>query len=472
MNGLIDRLNCALGPAHVWTGDADMAPYLTEQRGLFRGRALAVVRPGSTEEVAQVVRLCADSGIAVVPLGGNTGLVGGGIPPDHGRAVVVSTERLTRIRALDPLGRTMTVEAGCVLADLQRVAEGAGLLFPLSLGAEGSCRIGGNLSTNAGGMAVLRYGPARDLVLGLEVVLPDGRVWNGLKALRKDNTGYDLRHLFIGAEGTLGIITACVLTLFPSIRTIETCLIAVSDVSAATGILVQAQQASGDAVSACELIPRIGIDLALRHIAGTADPFLAPHPWYVLLELSSSRPNDGLRAVLDSVLADAFEQGRIRDATIAESGTQRDRLWRLREAIPEAQKMEGASIKHDVAVATARVAELIERAGHAVTGRIPGVRIVAFGHLGDGNIHFNLTRPQDEADAVFLARWDEMNRVVHDIVLAMDGSISAEHGIGRLKRDEFARTTPGVELELMHKIKKAFDPQGLMNPGKVLPDAP
>ncbi len=462
---LSSTLAAIVGPANLLTGD-DLAPYLGEERGLFRGSALAAIRPGTTEEVAACVRALAETGLAIVPQGGNTGLCGGGVPANG--AVVVSTERLTRVRAVDPANFTITVEAGCVLAAVQDAADDAGCLFPLSLGAEGSCRIGGNLSTNAGGVNVLRYGTARDLVLGLEVVLPDGRVWNGLRSLRKDNTGYDLKHLFIGAEGTLGIITAAVLKLFPRPRDMATALVAIPDPEAGLDILVAARQASGDSVTACELVPRVGLDLGLAHMEGVRDPFDRPHPWYLLVELSSSRPG-GLREALELALADALESGRALDAVLAESGEQRKALWRIREAIPPAQKKEGGSIKHDVAVATSRVPEFLARATRAVEDALPGVRVCAFGHIGDGNIHFNLTQPKGADKAAFLAEWKRMNRVVHDIVAAMDGSVSAEHGIGQLKIDEMARYKSDVELDLMKRLKAALDPAGVMNPGKVLP---
>ncbi len=454
-----------VGASNVLTG-ADMAPYLAEGRGLYQGSARAVVRPGSTAEVAAVVRACAQAGIAMVPQGGNTGLCGGGVP-DNG-AVVISTERLTRVRDVDAANFTMVAEAGCVLSTLHSVAEEHDCLFPLSLGAEGSCRIGGNVSTNAGGVNVLRYGNTRDLVLGLEVVLADGRVWDGLRSLRKDNTGYDLKHLFIGAEGTLGIVTACALKLFPRPREMATAMIALPEPAAALGILAAARAASGDAGTACELIPRIGVDLCLSHVAGTRDPFGAPHPWLLLLELSSSRPG-GLREALEGVLERALEDGLALDAVLAESGEQRKALWRIREGIPEAQKREGGSIKHDVAVPTSRVPEMLDRCTRAVEAALPGVRVVAFGHLGDGNIHFNLTQPRGGDKSAFLAQWERMNLIVHDIVADMGGSVSAEHGIGRLKIAEMARYKSAVELEMMRRVKDALDPLGLMNPGKVLP---
>ncbi len=461
------RLETLLGPGHWLTNPGDMAPYLVERRGLFHGAALGVARPGNTDEVAALVRLCAENGLSVVPQGGNTGLVGGAVPLDSARAVVVSTERLTRIRAVDPANFTLTAEAGCILASLQEAAAKVDRLFPLSLAAEGSCRIGGNLSTNAGGLNVLRYGTARDLTLGLEVVLADGRVWDGLTGLRKDNTGYDLRDLFIGAEGTLGIITAAVLKLFPAPKSMETALIALPDVASAVDILARARQASGDCVTACELMGRIGLELAIAHMPRCRDPFTAPHPWYLLLEVSSPGAGD-LRGGVEAMLAEAMEAGLAADAVLAGSSEQRQALWRLRESIPEAQTREGASIKHDVAVATGRVPELIDRVTAAVKAAAPGIRPVPFGHIGDGNIHFNLTQPKDADGAAFLERWEAMNRIVHDIVADMGGSISAEHGIGRLKRDELARTKSPVALDLMRRIKIALDPAGTMNPGKVI----
>ncbi|CAA7618520.1 FAD/FMN-containing dehydrogenase [Candidatus Terasakiella magnetica] len=465
---LRDRLAAIVGPGNVITTATDLAPYLKEERGLFHGAARCAVRPATTAEVAEVVRLCAETSIPMVPQGGNTGLCGGGVPSEDGRAVVISTERLTRIRKIDPIDFTLIAEAGCVLASLQAAAAEVGCLFPLSLGAEGSCRIGGNISTNAGGTNVLRYGTTRDLVLGLEVVLPDGQIWHGLKALRKDNTGYDLRHLFIGAEGTLGIVTAAVLKLFPAPHERQTALIALPHLDAALGVFARARRASGDCVTACELIPRIGLNLGLRHIAGIRDPFAVPHPWYLLLELSSSR-TDSLRGTLEDVLAEAMAEDLAADAILAESGEQRQSLWRIREAIPEAQKREGGSIKHDVAVATSLVPEMIKRCTQAVEAALPGVRVVAFGHLGDGNTHFNLTQPKDCDTQAFLDQWGRMNRIVHDIVTDMGGSISAEHGIGRLKVDELAHYKPSLDIDLMRRIKRAFDPQGLMNPGKVVP---
>jgi len=463
----LEHLAAIVGPANLLTDPADMAPYLVEERGLYRSSALAVARPGSTAEVAALVRACAEAKIAIVPQGGRTGLCGGAVPAGLERAIVIATERMDRIRAVDPVDFTMTVEAGCILATLQAAADEVGCLFPLSLAAEGSCRIGGNIATNAGGTNVLRYGSTRDLVLGLEVVLPDGRVWNGMKALRKDNTGYALNQLFIGSEGTLGIVTAAVLKLYPRPAERQTALIGLPDPQAALALLGQARRASGDAVTACELMSRLALDLAVRHIPGLRDPLETASPWVLLLELSSSRPG-GLREALESMLAQALEDGTAQDAVLAESGAQRQALWRLRESIPEAQKHEGGSIKHDISVSTSLVPEMIERASAAVAEALPGARPVAFGHIGDGNIHFNVSQPEGADKEAFLDQWHRLNRIIHDVVTAMGGSISAEHGIGRLKASELVRIKPELDIDLMHRIKKAFDPDGLMNPGAVL----
>ncbi|MBI3711161.1 MAG: FAD-binding oxidoreductase [Proteobacteria bacterium] len=445
-----------------------MAPYLVDERHLYQGRAALVVRPASTAEVAAVVAICAETDIAIVPQGGNTGMVGAATPFEHGGEIVLSLGRMNRVRALDPLNRTITVEAGCILANIQKAAEGADCLFPLSLGAEGTCQIGGNLSTNAGGVGVLRYGMTRDLVLGLEVVLPDGRVWDGLRGLRKDNTGYDLKQLFVGAEGTLGIITAAVLKLFARPREVETAFCAVRDPAAAIELLGRAATGSGDNVTAIELIPRICLDLVLHHVPGTADPLAAPHDWYLLVEFSAGDTGGALRGSLERVLTEAMEAGLVRDATIAASAQQRQVLWRLRESIAEAQKLEGGNIKYDVSVPVSRIAEFIAAGTQAARGAVPGVRVLAFGHVGDGNVHFNLSRPEGADAAAFLGRYEAFNRLIHDIVVRYGGSISAEHGIGRVKRGELARYKPPLELELMRALKKTIDPKNIMNPGKVL----
>jgi FAD/FMN-containing dehydrogenase len=464
----VDKLKAIVGPRGWITDPAEMAPYLVEERGLYRGRARMIVRPASTQEVSDVVKVCAESGIAIVPQSGNTGLVGGQVPHDHGEEIVLSLGRMNRVRAVDPLNYTITVEAGCILANVQKTAVDADRLFPLSLGAEGTCQIGGNLSTNAGGIGVLRYGMARDLVLGLEVVLPDGRVWDGLRGLRKDNTGYDLKQLFIGAEGTLGIITAAVLKLFPRPRSVETGFVAVRDPAAAIELLARARAGTGDSITAFELISRQALDMVLKHIPGTSDPLSDRSPWYVLLEATSGDTGGGLRVALEGALAAAVETGLVTDATLAASGEQTRALWRLRESITESQKPEGGSIKHDVSVPVSKVPEFITRASAACEAALPGIRIVAFGHAGDGNIHFNISQPVGADRAQYLARWEEFNRIVHDIVAELGGSISAEHGIGRLKREELVHYKPALAIELMALLKHTLDPKGIMNPGKVV----
>jgi FAD/FMN-containing dehydrogenase len=463
----LERIKSVVGP-RGWIDDPnEEEPYLTEARRLWRGATRLVVRPASTAEVAEVVRICAETKLAVVPQGGNTGLVAGGVPPEDHDNIVLALGRMNRIRAVDSVNFTMTVEAGCILAQLQEAAAEADRLFPLSLGAEGSCQIGGNLSTNAGGIAVLRYGNARELTLGIEVVLPDGRVWDGLRGLRKDNTGYDLKQLFIGGEGTLGIITAATVKLFPRPRETDTAFLALNKVEDVMDLFARARAATADQLTAFELIPRAALDLALVHIPGTIDPLAARHPWYVLLEMSSSQTESGLRGLLERLLATALEEGLIADGVIAESGAQAKELWHIREAIVEAQLYSG-SIKHDVAVPVSRVADFIIRATAGVCERLPGIRPMAFGHIGDGNIHFNLNQPDGADTAAYLARWQEFNDIVHGIVRDLHGSISAEHGVGRLKRDEITHYKSPVEIELMRRVKLALDPDNIMNPGKLV----
>jgi D-lactate dehydrogenase (cytochrome) len=467
-------IKAAVGPKGVVEGAEAIEPYLVETRGMFRGATRLVVRPANTAEVSEVVRLARSAQLPIVPQGGNTGLCGGGVPAADGHSIVLSLGRMNRIRAIDPIDFTVTAEAGCILAEIQKAAEGVDRLFPLSLGAEGSCQIGGNLSTNAGGIAVLRYGNARDLCLGLEVVLPDGRVWDGLRVLRKDNTGYDLKHLFIGAEGTLGIITAATLKLFPRPREVETAFLGLRRARDAMELFARARAASGDQLTAFELIPRLGLDFAMRHVAGIPDPLDRSHAWYVLLEVTSSRPGGKLREGLETFLGEMIEARLIEDGVVAASAQQGLQLWRIREGMVEAQKHEGGSIKHDVSVAVSRVADCIERLIAAVEARVPCCRPLAFGHVGDGNIHFNVSEPP-RADyksdrgptEAFMARRHEVNELVHDLVLEMSGSISAEHGIGILKRDELPRYKPAVALDLMRTVKRALDPGNLMNPGKI-----
>ena len=462
---LLGRFAERLGPAHVRTEADDIALHLREERGLYRGRAHAVVRPGSTEEVAFVVRECAAAGVPIVPQGGNTGLVGGGVP--YG-GVVLSLHRLNRIREVDAVNATMVVESGCVLADVQKAAAEAGLLFPLSLPSEGSCRIGGNLATNAGGTAVLRYGNARELALGLEVVLADGRIWNGLTALRKDNTGYDLKNLFMGSEGTLGIITAAVLKLFPGIRSRATAFVGLASPGDALKLFERLRASAGAELTAFEYMPRFALDIVLKHSAASVRPLAGQHESYALVELASPQPDADLANVFEEVVGAAIEDGLVADATIASSDAQRRALWDLRERLSEVQRYEGGSIKHDVAVPVSRVAEFVEQATAACEAEMPGVRVCAFGHFGDGNIHFNLSQPAEMPKNAFLATWETFNRIVHDIVRTMHGSISAEHGIGLIKRDELRHYKDPVALELMVTLKRALDPTNILNPGKVL----
>ena len=464
----LERIADAVGPNGVITDPADMAPYLIDQRKDYEGRTPMVVRPASTVEVSRVLEICNETGTPVVPQGGNTGLVGAATPDMSGDEVLISMTRMNRIREVDALNYTLTAEAGVILADIQTAAAEADRLFPLSFGGEGTARIGGNLSTNAGGTGVLRYGNARDLALGLEVVLPDGRVWDGLSGLRKDNTGYDLKQLFIGAEGTLGIITAAVLKLYPRPRDVQTAFVAVRDCAAAIELLARARTLSDDKVAAFEWMARIGIDFVLRHIPGTRDPLAAVHPEYLLIELTSGHQSGALRGTLEAILAEAMKNGQVIDAAIAESRAQAADFWRLRETLPEAQQHEGSGIKHDISVPVSRVPDFLRQANAALAAAAPGARICAFGHVGDGNLHYNLCQPADGDGAEFVARKAEINRIVHDTATAMGGSISAEHGIGQLKRRELERYKSPVALELMRSLKAAIDPNNIMNPGKVI----
>ncbi len=465
---LLRVLKDAVGPQGWTEAPEELARHLTDWRGLYRGAAPILLRPASTAEVSRVVGLCAAARIGVVPQGGNTGLVGGATPPGEGGAILLNLGRMNRIRQVDALDDTMTVEAGCILAQVQEEAARADRLFPLSLGAEGTCQIGGNLSTNAGGIAVLRYGNARDLVLGLEVVLPDGRVWDGLRSLRKDNTGYDLKQLFIGAEGTLGIITAAVLKLFPRPRERATAFAALTRLPAVLDLLVRCRAASGDSVTSFELIPRIALDLAQRHVPATADPLSGRHAYYVLIEFSSAAEGADLKRSMEEALGRALEDGLIADAAIAESEAQAARLWQVREAIVEGQRLEGPHLKHDVSVPVSAAPAFIEEALRRVEAQAPGTRAVPFGHVGDGNVHLNLARPEGSEAAPFLARAAELGALVHDLAAAHGGSFSAEHGIGQLKRADLRHYRPAIEIELMRRIKAALDPDGIMNPGKVL----
>ena len=465
---LLEKLTTIVGVNAIITDADALAPHLTDWRGRYRGDALAVVKPNSTEQVAAIVKLCAESGTAIVPQGGNTSLCGASVPSEKSNAIVLNLTRMNKIRAIDLDNNTITVEAGCVLAQLQQIAHDHQKLFPLSLAAEGSCTIGGNLSTNAGGTAVLRYGNTRELTLGLEVVLPSGEVWSGLRGLRKDNTGYDLKQLFIGAEGTLGIITAAVMKLFPQPKSNATAFVGLTSPSQALKLFNQLRANCAERLTGFELISRVCLDFVLRHIPNTVDPLATPYPWYVLVELSESAASLNAGDMLEQELGVALEQSAAVDAVAAKSTAQGRALWALRENISEAQRFEGASIKHDISVPISAVPEFVTRASAALAAAFHGIRIVAFGHMGDGNLHFNVSRPLAQSDTEFFAQAHRISEIVHDLVHAMNGSISAEHGLGQLKREEIIRYKSKLELDLMRAVKRAWDPLGVMNPGKVI----
>ena len=465
---LTKSLENVVGEAGLIRDSERMQSYLSDWRNAYRGEAALVVRPASTAEVAEVVRLCAQAGIALVPQGGNTGLCGGSIPDASGDQVVLSLTRMTQIRQVDPGNETITAEAGVILQRLQEAAAEAGRLFPLSLGAEGSCTVGGNLATNAGGTAVLRYGNMRDLTLGVEVVLPDGRIWNGLRGLRKDNTGYDLKQLFIGSEGTLGIITAAVLKLYPAVRSRTTAWVALPSTQAAVDLIGRMRGLCGDRLTGFELMSRQSVEFVLGHVAGCNDPFAEVHPWYVLIELSDTLLDAPLNEMLENGLGEAFEQGEALDAVVAGNETQVAALWKMREGISEAQNHEGPSLKHDISVPVSSIPAFIETADQQLQAAFPGVRIVAYGHVGDGNLHYNISKPVGSEDAPFKAQAEAIMHVIYDVTRAFAGSISAEHGLGQAKREAARRYKDPLELELMRTLKQALDPAGLMNPGKLL----
>ena len=467
--GLLTDLRTIVGASGLLTDPSDTASYTEDWRHLYRGGTAAVVRPASTDEVAAVVRACAAAGVPVVPQGGNTSMVGGAVPNEDGSELVLSLARLNRVRDLDAVDMTLTVEAGVTLKAAQDAAAAAGCLLPLSISSEGTAQVGGILATNAGGNNTVRYGNARDLVLGLEVVLPDGQVWNGLRRLRKDNTGYCLRHLFVGAEGTLGVITAAVLRLVPRPREVEVSLCAVASPEAALALFSRLQTHDPAAVQAFEYMSGVGMGFVLEHIPDTTLPLATAAGHYVLIELATPRPNAGLRAGLEQVLEAALGEGIVLDAVMAASEAQRAALWRLREEHSEAQKREGASVKNDVSVPFSKVPELIRRATAACAALLPGIRAVPFGHIGDGNIHFNLQQPVGMDAAEFLRHDHEIMDTVCEVVRALDGSFSAEHGVGKLKRYLMPDWRGGAELELMQRLKRAIDPANLMNPGKLLP---
>jgi FAD/FMN-containing dehydrogenase len=462
----LGRLAAVVGERYAIRDEAGMAAYMREWRQIWHGRSPLVLRPGSTQEVSRILAIANETRTAIVPQSGNTGLCGGQTPTDEGAEVLLSLDRMTAIRAVDAADNTITVEAGAILASVQEAAEKVDRLFPLSLASEGSCRIGGNLSTNAGGLNVIAYGNARDLCLGLEVVLADGRVWDGLRRLRKDNTGYDLRDIFIGAEGTLGIITAAVMKLYPRPRSHETAFIAVPSPQAAVDLLSLAKELSGNRVVAFELIADVALQFTIRH-AGVRHPLATSAPWHVLAELADPVPG-----AMAELLGAAMEKGLVSDAAIAQSESQRTELWAARELISESQKPEGGSIKHDISVPVSRVPQFLREADEAVLRLVPGARFVSFGHLGDGNIHYNVSQPAGMDKQAFLDLWHAMNDVVFEVVLRLGGSISAEHGIGRLKAHRMPDIKSPVEIEMMRMLKRSFDPNNILSPGRVLPPEP
>jgi FAD/FMN-containing dehydrogenase len=464
----LDALKAVVGSGAWLDSPQDLAPFLTDFRGLYRGAAPLVLLPRNVDEVARILSICNREEVAVVPHGGNTSYCGGATPDESGSQIVVSLKRLNRVRQLDAANYSMIVEVGCTLAAAQSAAREAGRLFPLSLGSEGTAQIGGNLSTNAGGTAVLRYGMMRDLVLGLEVVLADGRVLSALKSLRKDNTGYDVKSLFVGAEGTLGIITAASLKLYPLPQDTATALVGIDSPQQALELLARLRSSAGDQVTSIELMPRIAVELTVQHVPGVANPLSFDCAWYLLVELSSPNPHQELVGVLTSELTDAAAAGIIQDAMPATSMAQAQAMWKLRESVPEAQRRHGASIKHDVSVPVSAIPALIDRGSALARDLAPEGMVVSYGHVGDGNLHFNVSQKPDADVASFLGRAHALELAMFDLVESLGGSISAEHGIGRLKAEEFARRADPVELSVMRALKRALDPKGILNPGKVL----
>lgn len=457
-----------VGERHALTAAADVEPYVHEPRGLYSAPSPLVLRPGSVREVSDILKLATATRTPIVPQGGNTGLVGGQVPTRDGGEIILSLSRLNAIRAVDPVSNTMVVEAGVILQAARDAADAADRLFPLSLAAQGSCQIGGNLSSNAGGTQVLAYGNARELCLGLEVVLPTGEVFDDLRKLPKDNTGYDLKNLFIGAEGTLGVITAAVLKLFPKPKGKAVAWAGVQSPADALVLFSRAKDLAGGALTGFELVQRRALEFVLAHVPDTRDPLGDAWPWYVLIDISSGRPAADARSLAEDILGQALEEGLAGDAVLAESVAQEKALWHLREAVSEAQRPEGGSIKHDISVPVASIPAFIDKAAYIVESVAPGARPVCFGHMGDGNLHYNVSQPVGADKEAYLGKWHAMNHAVHELVIALEGSISAEHGIGQLKRGELAATAPAVGLDLMRRIKAAFDPAGIMNPGKVI----
>jgi FAD/FMN-containing dehydrogenase len=464
----LSELKAAVGDGSWLESPEDVAPFLSDFRRLYRGSTALVLLPRNVDEVARILRICNREEVAVVPHGGNTSYCGGATPDETGAEIVLSLRRLNRVRQVDAADYSMVVEAGCTLAEAQAAARDADRLFPLSLGSEGTAQIGGNLSTNAGGTAVLRYGMMRDLVLGLEVVLADGRVLRGLKSLRKDNTGYDVKSLFVGAEGTLGVITAACLKLFPQPADTATALAGIDSPRHALDLLARLRTAAGDQVTSFELMPRLAVELTVKHVPGVANPLDQNTPWYLLIELSSPNPRQELLTLLTATLEEAAAAGTIRDAMLAASMAQAQAMWKLRESVPEAQRRHGASLKHDVSVPVSAIPTLIEEGTALVHRLAPEGDVVSYGHAGDGNLHFNVSQKPDADIKSFVARGPVLELAMFDLVESLGGSISAEHGIGRLKAAEFARRADPVELAVMHELKRALDPKGIMNPGKVL----
>lgn len=469
---LLDQFIAIVGQKNIAQKDGDIEPYVTETRGIYFGKTPLVLKPENTQEVSHILKLANENTIGVVPLSGRTGHVGGGVPNADGSEIVISIERMNKIREIDVLGNTMSLDAGVILQTIQEEADKNDRLFPLSLGAQGSCLIGGNISTNAGGTGVLAYGNTRELVMGLEVVLANGEIWNGLRKLKKDNTGYDLRDLFVGAEGTLGIVTGAILKLFPKPKGREVAFCGLKTPEQALKLLNTAQGIAGKSLTGFEIMPLMGMQFVLRNIEGSRDPLSTTYPWYVLVEISSGRSQEDANAIFLEIMEAAFEAGELSDAAIAQNEKQQLDFWALREDMSESQKPEGGSIKHDISVPVHLMPEFLERADEILQREIPDARICGFGHMGDGNIHYNITQPlSDDIEAmkkIFMAKREHINDLIHALVVEMNGSISAEHGIGVMKRDLMARTKQAVELEMMRSIKKALDPKGIMNPGKVL----
>lgn len=462
------RFGTIVGDKHAIRDPQAQAAYLTEWRGLYQGVTPLVLRPGSTAEVAAILKLAAETRTPIVPQGGNTGLVGGQIPFEDGAEVLLNLGRLDQIRNIDPEGNTLVAESGVTLQRLQEAAAGADRLFPLSLASQGTCTIGGNLSTNAGGVAVLAYGNARDMVLGLEVVLASGEVWDGLKALRKDNTGYDLKHLFIGAEGTLGVITAAVLKLHPKPAETTTAFVGLTSIEAVASLFRAARARSGPALTAFEALPALAMTFIERHVPGARNPLGGPHPWYVLMEVAGFQGEGESLALGEGIIGPALESGEAEDAVIASSLDQQRALWRLRESLPDTQRLEGGSLKHDVSVPVAAIPEMVRRGNEIIERAMPGSRPLPFGHLGDGNLHYNVSQPEGMDKQDFARRWWEISGPLYELVLSLGGSISAEHGIGRLKREQLVTVKSSIEIEMMRQIKRTLDPQGILNPGKTV----